>query len=72
MGDPVLDSCPNRVEHTPCPDGYIGWHRWAARMYYRGHRQKKCTGCGRYAIWVPTPPTEDRAAADVPNQGGGR
>jgi hypothetical protein len=24
--------CPNRESHTPCPEGYMQWHAWAAKM----------------------------------------
>jgi hypothetical protein len=44
--------CPNRAKHTPCPDGYVAWHEWAAKKA-RTHRQTRCTGCDRLSIWVP-------------------
>lgn len=44
--------CPSFHDHTPCPDGYIQWHAWARRMN-RTHKQIRCTGCGRFAIWIP-------------------
>lgn len=45
-------TCPNRANHTPCPEGYIQWHAWAEKMG-KTHYQVTCHGCGRYAIWVP-------------------
>lgn len=45
-------SCPNLSAHTPSPDGYVAWHVWAATKA-RTHRQVRCDGCDRYAIWVP-------------------
>ena len=44
--------CPNLEDHTHSPDGYIAWHHWAATMA-KTHWQRKCAGCGRYAIWEP-------------------
>lgn len=44
--------CPNFEDHTPCPDGYLGWHEWAEKMG-KTHKQRKCSGCGLYAIWEP-------------------
>lgn len=45
-------ACPAFHDHTPAPSGYIAWHEWAKKMG-RTHRPIKCTGCKRYAIWVP-------------------
>ncbi len=44
--------CPNIEDHTYCPDGYIAWHSWAEEMG-KTHKQRKCPGCGLYAIWEP-------------------
>lgn len=41
-------------DHTPCPEGYIQWHAWAEEMG-KTHKQRKCQGCGLYAIWEPKP-----------------
>lgn len=49
---PSKRSCPNAAQHTPEPDGYLGWHAWAAKMS-RKHRQVRCPECGLWAIWVP-------------------
>lgn len=46
--------CPNEAEHTPCPTDYLGWWSWVERMN-RTHGQRKCPGCGRWAIWYPRP-----------------
>lgn len=46
-----LQSCPQIEQHTSCPDGYTQWHDWAASMAYKGYRQRRCEGCGLYAIW---------------------
>ena len=45
-------SCPAFFDHVPCPEGYLQWHEWAAKMS-RTHRAIKCTGCGLYTIWIP-------------------
>ena len=37
--------------HTQCPDGYIGWHDWAAQKS-KTHRQIRCESCGLYSVWV--------------------
>ncbi len=39
-------------DHTPRPEGYIQWHDWAESMA-KTHKQRRCEGCGRYAIWEP-------------------
>jgi hypothetical protein len=46
----VEPPCPSQAEHTPCPTGYLAWWSWAERMN-RTHGQRRCTGCGRWAIW---------------------
>lgn len=56
--------CPNFDDHTFCPDGYTSWHVWAEGMA-KTHKQRKCTGCGRYAIWEPKRPHPK----DTPNDG---
>jgi hypothetical protein len=43
--------CPSFHDHTPSPEGYIQWHAWAKSMS-KTHRQVRCTGCGRWSIWV--------------------
>ena len=47
--------CPNAAEHTPAPADYLGWFSWAERMN-RTHDQRRCEGCGRWAIWYRRPP----------------
>lgn len=49
--DPAAD-CPDFMHHTPCPPGYLQWHEWARKMS-RTHRSTRCTGCGRFVIWLP-------------------
>lgn len=44
--------CPNQMEHTEQPEGYLDWMSWADRHHKDGWRQKKCPGCGFYAIWI--------------------
>lgn len=46
--------CPDIEDHTWCPEGYIQWHDWAEKMS-KTHRQRRCAGCGLYAIWEPRP-----------------
>ena len=46
------ETCPDRIRHTVCPEGYIQWHPWAEQKS-RTHRTVKCPTCGLYAIWVP-------------------
>jgi len=38
--------------HTDCPSGYVAWHAWAEQMS-KTHYQRRCKGCGLYAIWEP-------------------
>lgn len=42
--------CPNLEDHAQQPEGYIAWHLWAAEMS-KTHKQRKCAGCGTFAIW---------------------
>jgi hypothetical protein len=37
--------------HTKAPEGYLQWHAWAEKKS-KTHKQKKCPGCGLWAIWV--------------------
>lgn len=49
------EQCPNFHDHTPPPvddSDYLGWHAWARKMG-KTHAQERCSGCGRYSIWVP-------------------
>lgn len=46
--------CPHIEDHTPQPEGYIQWHAWA-EMMNKTHKQRRCAGCGLYAIWEPKP-----------------
>lgn len=48
----LLNACPQRRKHTKAPTSYLGWHDWAARMTAAGRRQKRCPGCGLWAIWT--------------------
>ena len=38
-------------KHTPQPTGYVEWHMWAEKKQ-RTHEQRRCPGCGLWAIWV--------------------
>jgi len=44
--------CPNHINHTEAPKGYLDWGLWAHQMS-KTHRQVKCAECGDYLIWVP-------------------
>ena len=48
---PLLNPCPNEAEHTPEPQSYLAWHNWADEKN-KTHRQIRCSGCGRFKIWV--------------------
>jgi len=43
---------PECEPHEPSPSG-MAWFEWADRMARNGHRQRKCRGCGLYAVWEP-------------------
>lgn len=47
---PAEPPCPSAAGHTPSPADYLGWFSWAERMN-RAHDQRRCEGCGRWAIW---------------------
>lgn len=52
-----VSDCPNRANHTPMPGGYGSWHDRATELA-RTHVQRRCAGCGLWAIWEPkAPPT---------------
>lgn len=44
--------CPKADLHTPHPAGYIEWSQWAEEKA-KTHRQVRCPGCTRFAIWIP-------------------
>lgn len=45
------NNCPNKNNHTPCPDGYLQWHEWA-QEHSRRHKQIRCPGCDLLTIWI--------------------
>ena len=42
---------PVACRHAKAPEGYLQWHAWAEKKS-KTHKQKKCPGCGLWAIWV--------------------
>jgi hypothetical protein len=45
--------CPNEAAHTDSPYGsYASTYDWA-QMMLKTHVQKRCPGCGLWAIWEP-------------------
>jgi hypothetical protein len=46
------EDCPLRAQHTPRPEGFLPYVAWAEAKS-RTHRQLRCAGCHRWAIWVP-------------------
>jgi len=46
------EKCPQAEKHTSVPLGYMDWHFWAVEKG-KTHRQVRCPGCARLAIWVP-------------------
>lgn len=56
MTDPkaVEAPCPRARLHTPAPEGYIAWDKWAAKKSRR-HYQVRCPGCGLFFIWKRKP-----------------
>lgn len=51
-GEIAKGPCPHLEDHTPAPEGYLGWHAWAKTMS-KTHRQRRCSGCNRFEIWEP-------------------
>lgn len=54
-----MSDCPNFVNHTYGPEGYLAWHEWAEAKA-KTHRNTKCPGCGLYKIWTPKPPKTEK------------
>lgn len=52
------ERCPNRANHTPCPDGYSAWHEWAIQMELT-HTQELCPYCDLWVIWKPKETNHD-------------
>ncbi len=38
--------------HTPQPEGYVAWHKWAEEKA-KTHAQVRCPYCELYEIWIP-------------------
>lgn len=53
-----MSVCPNLDKHTPAPATYLGWHEWAEQMTLT-HDQRRCPGCGLYAVWDPKPGVDE-------------
>lgn len=48
----IIDRCPNWLNHTQEPEGYLDWHAWAEDMNKKGFVQIKCHDCGLFKIWI--------------------
>ena len=44
--------CENYWAHNHGPEGYFAWFEWAEIMR-KTHKQRRCPGCGLFAIWTP-------------------
>jgi len=44
--------CPKGSPHTVIPEGYVDWHEHAEQLA-KTHTQRRCPGCGLWAIWEP-------------------
>ena len=40
-----------QARHTTSPEGYLEWHRWAAKQSLT-HHQVRCPECGLWSVWV--------------------
>jgi hypothetical protein len=47
----TADECPDKTNHTPCPETYRGFVDWADNMS-KTHKQIKCPSCNLFAIWI--------------------
>lgn len=49
----MSDDCPDVADHYEpgIPEDYVKRREWATKMR-RTHTQKRCRGCGLWAIWV--------------------
>jgi hypothetical protein len=50
---PSRDACPRSDDHTPRPAG-VEPRVWL-RAISKTHKQVRCSGCGRFEIWIPAP-----------------
>lgn len=64
VADPGAPPCPNVANHQPHPTGYVNNATWADDALLVAE-QERCTGCGRWEIWVPFRPGL-RIAVDWP------
>lgn len=45
--------CRTPERHRPDePGGFVAWTEWAEQMD-KTHTQRRCPGCGLFAVWVP-------------------
>lgn len=47
-----LVDCPNEAEHAVMPTNYAAIASWM-HIKSRSHVQCRCSGCGRFLIWLP-------------------
>jgi hypothetical protein len=46
-----VDECPDKANHTPCPESYMRFVNWADEKS-KTHKQIRCTTCNKFAIWI--------------------
>lgn len=64
-----MSPSPRCADHTPAPPGYLAWHEWAERMSAT-HEQRRCPGCGLFAVWVAKEGHPDAKPIDPADVGG--
>ncbi|HEX6620217.1 MAG TPA: hypothetical protein VF024_11190 [Solirubrobacteraceae bacterium] len=47
----VGPGCPEAAGHAPMPAGYGPWEEVAIRRANARQRQRRCPGCGLWAVW---------------------
>jgi len=45
------ETCPDKKQHTSCPNGYVAWFEWSYQMS-KTHKQIRCKTCNLFTIWV--------------------
>lgn len=48
----MAPTCPSAEHHAPMPADYGAWEAVANRRQNAGQRNRRCSGCGLWALWL--------------------